>query len=135
MKYNYLTIDELTLQLQNRKPVQKWIGYRDDNGFRYIKWIEIDPTRNNTYAIYEKECLDSGSEDDFDLTQFITVGDPDEPEGKRTEINDVESVIEYLNANNIDLITFVKFCEIQYIYLEFIKKMGQPLKSINDWYQ
>ena len=98
MKYTYIDEYAIKLELRNNRPVQHWQSWREYDGFRIIKWIEVDPTRNGKYAIFEHESLDCGSEEFIDMGEFGTAGDPDEPEGRRTEFESIDFVINYLQT-------------------------------------
>ena len=132
-RYEYLTKDRAAELLRQGASLQQWLGARESDGFRFLRWIEIDPT-GDTWAVFEKDSLDSGRTGDRDLTSFHNTIDPDAPEGVRYSCDTIAAVFAKCTDLGCSLDRFVRFCEIQHVYDEFIAANGHADRGADQYF-
>jgi len=143
MSYAYLCPAELDRHLQDSPNVgvEQWLGHYervDLPGFRFIRWLrlvrESDQRHADEWCVYEKNHLDMGSEKFVNMDEFEEVGDPDEPEGKRSVFPSLQEALRFASSLGAVDGKYVKVHQIPFIYREFILSEGKPSKGINEWF-
>ncbi len=124
---------EVRIALKSGGSIQQWLSWREQDGFRIIRWISICPTRNGCWALFEHHSLDEGSGACIDMGEFIDIGDPDEPEGKRTEWEAIDPLLALAAALGAHKDRYLRFCDIQWVYQEFLRQHGPPRKGPGEW--
>jgi len=112
--------------------IEYWLGHRDFDGFRAIRWLRI-AHEGGSWAVYEKEVLDMGGIDFFDMDEFIELGDPDEPEGVRTAFSSAGQAIERAIACGASHGGFVARGGLQARYVESIATLPRPRYGAVEW--
>ena len=134
MNYTYLNEESVHGILETGGSVQQWLSVTMDDGFRIIKWIEIDAMRNGKYGVFLHDALDTGSENDIDITEFYNTNDVDSPEGILTEYDSISDALQYCTSIGARDGFYVKICQIQYIYQDYVRKNGIAPKGINEYF-
>src|ERR1041384_4428823 len=103
------------MALRARRPVEQWLGVRDQAGRRVIKWLRIEPDRyGDEFAVCLSEVFDTGNENFFDLGEFEPV-DADEPNIFRT-FADWESALAHAISLGASREQFVPNGRVQDVY-------------------
>jgi len=139
MSFNYLGVHELAnFLIHNPKVgVEQWLGIRPYKGFRFIRWIRILQEERHDlgkWCLYEQESLDMGDDEFINIDEFQGVGDPDEPEGKRSVFDTLERALLYAATQGARNDRYVKVGELPYVYSEFFLVNGKPEKGIKEWF-
>lgn len=129
-----LTWEAALAHAERGDPVEQWISFRVEKGFRFIKWIRIERLQEDSWGLWDKECLDTGSEEECDISEFLNL-DYDNPEGKLTEFNGAEEALLFgCEQCGGDKMRFVKGGDLQEVYRDFVRQHGKAEKGINEWY-
>lgn len=134
MTYHFIDLYEATVLLQIGKSLQQWLGVREDEGFRILRWLSIHPIKRGGWALFQCESLDSGNEHFIDIVEFTDIQDPDQPEGLRTEYQSIEEVLRRCLELGALPDRFVQFPDAQYIYQEYYLKYGPPKRDPREWF-
>jgi len=114
----YLIRGQLEMALRNRRPVEQWLGARDEKGRRVLRWLGIEPRETGEYAVRVREVYDCGNEHFFDIYEFEPL-DLDEPEGLVTTFAEWGAALIHAASLGAKREQFVPHGRIQDVYREF----------------
>ena len=129
----HLSAEDAAKLLAAGSSLQQWLSVRVSNGFRFIRWMEVDAATGGGWNIYESDSLDLGPAN-RDMTSFPNDLDPDFPEGICYSCASVEAVFSKCTELGYSPAKFVRFCEIQLLYDAYILANGPPARSANEYF-
>jgi len=116
----YLNEDQVKSRLKLGKPVEQWLGIREEVEYTVLKWLRIDKERNNTFTVAYFECFDEGNEDFTDVYEFSML-DTDEPFGLLKEFDSVNEALTFsIDTYQASFVKFVSGGMIQDDYLGYL---------------
>ena len=131
--FAYLTPTQALENLHAGLSLQQWLGVRESDGFRFIRWLEIDRTSEG-WTVYLSDSLDCGDLDHGDMTEFHNDNDPDCPEGIPYSCKAVDEALAICAELGCLPDRYVKFCEIQSIYQKYLRVAGPPKRNPREYF-
>jgi hypothetical protein len=125
MSFEHLTDDQVRAQLSAGRPVEQWLGHKDEDSYRLLRWLRVDPERDGTYSVALFEVFDEGSEEFLDVYGFSPV-DPDLLDGEISSWTTKEEALEHALSCGASRESFVAAGGIQDVYADFLSRMGPP---------
>jgi hypothetical protein len=132
---NYLSPQEAAEALLAGVSLQQWLGVRvSSDGFRFIRWVEVDADPRGGWNIYDHDSLDSGDPMHRDMTSFHNDLDPDCPEGVCHRCNSIDAVLTKCSELGCSPSAFVRFCGIQLLYDAYVSANGYPARKADEYF-
>ena len=126
MSVNYLTENQIASQLNLGRSVEQWLGHKNENEYRLIKWLRIDCEKMGHFSVTCFEVFDEGFHASLDIYSFSAL-DPDYPYGDIITFDKKEDALNYAqNSCGAFSNKFVGAGVIQDIYAEFLRQEGLP---------
>ena len=113
--------------------LQQWLRVVEEDGFRFIHWLQVEPV-DSGWTVFSKVCLDAGDPTHRDMTEFASIGDPDQPEGALFACATTDEVMATCLGLGGKLERFVPFCEIQVLYDAYVSAHGYAERSAREYF-
>ena len=112
-------------QLRAGRAIEQWLGHADFPNYRSIKWLRIDPERNERFNVAVFEVFDDGNSAMLDVYAFEPV-DPDARNGTISSFETPDEAIRHAIAEyGASAEKFVGMGMIQEVYATFLREHGE----------
>lgn len=116
----YLDQQQINTNGSLGKPLEQWLGIREEDDYTVLKWIIIEKEKDGSYSVVYKESLDEGDEDFTDIYEFSAL-DPDEAFGVINSFTTFQEALYFsIKEYGAKMDRFVNSGVIQDEYLEYI---------------